>query len=116
MRSRVPPSTAAVAERSNRIRNGTATRGLRAVHPHDAWHAVRPGVVRAVRSRLKVPAVHVDHCHEAGRVRGVPCFNCKSAIGKLGDDPDTSRRAISYLEGNLWNPTLVAQGVYRQPS
>ncbi|MGW7330551.1 endonuclease VII domain-containing protein [Streptomyces sp. NPDC054840] len=65
---------------------------------------------------LKAPAVHVDHCHETGRVRGVLCFNCNSAIGKLGDDPDTLRRAISYLEGHAWKPTIVAQGVYRQPS
>ncbi|MBP0933469.1 endonuclease VII domain-containing protein [Streptomyces goshikiensis] len=65
---------------------------------------------------LKAPAVHVDHCHETGMVRGVLCFNCNSAIGKLGDDPDTLRRAISYLEGHAWKPTIVAQGVYRQPS
>ncbi|MFJ4916318.1 endonuclease domain-containing protein [Streptomyces sp. NPDC088726] len=62
------------------------------------------------------PAVHVDHCRQTGRVRGVPCFNRNSAIGKLGDDPDTLRRAIAYLEGNAWKPTLVAPGVYQLPS
>ncbi|KPI16302.1 Recombination endonuclease VII [Actinobacteria bacterium OK074] len=65
---------------------------------------------------LKAPAVHVDHCHETGRVRGVLCFNCNSAIGKLGDDPDAVRRAAAYLEGNAWKPTLVAPGVYQLPS
>ncbi|MFE6890698.1 endonuclease VII domain-containing protein [Streptomyces sp. NPDC057694] len=65
---------------------------------------------------LNAPAVHVDHCHETGRVRGVLCFNCNSAIGKLGDDPDTVRRATAYLEGNVWKPTLVAPGVYQLPS
>ncbi|MGJ5988398.1 endonuclease VII domain-containing protein [Streptomyces acidiscabies] len=65
---------------------------------------------------LKAPAVHVDHCHETGRVRGVLCFNCNSAIGKLGDDPDAVRRAASYLEGISWKPTLVAPGVYQLPS
>ncbi|WP_338703524.1 endonuclease VII domain-containing protein [Streptomyces sp. Q6] len=64
----------------------------------------------------KAPAVHVDHCHETGRVRGVLCFNCNSAIGKLGDDPGAVRRAADYLEGNAWKPTLVAPGVYRLPS
>ncbi|MGR3932637.1 endonuclease VII domain-containing protein [Streptomyces sp. BRA346] len=65
---------------------------------------------------LLAPAAHVDHCHETGRVRGVLCFNCNSAIGKLGDDPDTVRRAAAYLEGNVWKPTLVAPGVYQLPS
>ncbi|MHC5905937.1 endonuclease VII domain-containing protein [Streptomyces sp. S6] len=65
---------------------------------------------------LKAPPVHVDHCHKTGRVRGVLCFNCNSAIGKLGDDPDAVRRAASYLEGNSWKPILVAPGVYQLPS
>jgi len=61
-------------------------------------------------------AVHVDHCHQTGRVRGVLCFNCNSAIGKLGDDPDAVRRAAAYLEGSSWKPTLVAPGVCQLPS
>uniref|UniRef100_A0AAU2VD61 Endonuclease VII domain-containing protein n=1 Tax=Streptomyces sp. NBC_00003 TaxID=2903608 RepID=A0AAU2VD61_9ACTN len=65
---------------------------------------------------LSAPAAHVDHCHQTGRVRGVLCFNCNSAIGLLGDDPDTVRRAAAYLEGNSWKPTLVAPGVYQLPS
>ncbi|MFG2956956.1 endonuclease domain-containing protein [Streptomyces sp. NPDC048291] len=65
---------------------------------------------------LSAPPVHVDHCHKTGRVRGVLCFNCNSAIGKLRDDPDAARRAAAYPEGNLWKPTLVAPGVYQLPS
>ncbi|WP_240203814.1 endonuclease VII domain-containing protein [Streptomyces actuosus] len=62
------------------------------------------------------PPEHVDHCRKTGRVRGVLCFNCNSAIGKLGDDPGAVRRAAAYLEGNSWKPTLVAPGVYQLPS
>lgn len=65
---------------------------------------------------LSAPAAHVDHCHTTGRVRGVLCFNCNSALGKLRDDTDATRRATAYLEGKVWKPTLVAPGVYRLPS
>ncbi|MET8815719.1 endonuclease VII domain-containing protein [Streptomyces sp. NPDC004549] len=65
---------------------------------------------------LAAPAAHVDHCHKTGRVRGVLCFNCNSAIGKLGDDPEAVRRAAAYLEGISWKPILVAPGVYQLPS
>ncbi|WP_217254765.1 endonuclease VII domain-containing protein [Streptomyces sp. AC602_WCS936] len=65
---------------------------------------------------LKAPAVHVDHCHKTGRVRGVLCFNCNSGLGLLRDDPDVMNRAADYLEGNAWKPTLVAPGVYQLPS
>lgn len=40
----------------------------------------------------------VDHDHRTGRVRGTLCFDCNTAIGKLGDTADGLRRALSYLE------------------
>jgi hypothetical protein len=116
-------------------RNRTASDGL-----STAWEACRAieerashlkrhyGLTEAERDEMaasrmglcvicpKAPAVHVDHCHKTGKVRGVLCFNCNSAIGKLGDDPDAVRRAAAYLEGTSWKPTLVAPGVYQLPS
>ncbi|MCT7352744.1 endonuclease VII domain-containing protein [Streptomyces sp. 15-116A] len=96
------------------------------IKPHSEWHrnaTASDGLstrCRACRGLcvicLKAPAVHVDHCHKTGKVRGVLCFNCNSAIGKLGDDPDAVRRAAAYLEGTSWKPTLVAPGVYQLPS
>ncbi|GGS02149.1 recombination endonuclease VII [Streptomyces aureoverticillatus] len=65
---------------------------------------------------LKAPPAHVDHCHKTGKVRGVLCFNCNTAIGLLAEDTDAMSRAADYLEGNAWKPTLVAPGVYRLPS
>ncbi|MEU6313830.1 endonuclease VII domain-containing protein [Streptomyces sp. NPDC047014] len=62
------------------------------------------------------PPEHVDHDHQTGKVRGVLCFSGNAALGQFKDRPDVIRRAAAYVEGNLWNPTLVAQGVYRQPS
>ncbi|MEU3062407.1 hypothetical protein AB0P12_29160 [Streptomyces subrutilus] len=37
-------------------------------------------------------------------------------MGTSGDDPGALRRAVSYLEGHAWKPTILARGVYRQPS
>ncbi|MEU3450588.1 endonuclease VII domain-containing protein [Streptomyces thermolilacinus] len=59
---------------------------------------------------------HVDHCHEAGRVRGVLCFSCNAALGQFKVRPAAMRRAADYVEGNSWKPTLVAPGVYQLPS
>ena len=39
----------------------------------------------------------VDHCHKTGRVRGLLCMRCNTAIGMLGDDIEVLARAIGYL-------------------
>jgi hypothetical protein len=40
---------------------------------------------------------HVDHDHVSGAVRGILCFTCNTAIGKLRDDPKVLLSAIAYL-------------------
>lgn len=62
------------------------------------------------------PAVHVDHDHGTGEVRGVLCFNCNVALGQLKDRPDVLRRAADYLEGSVWRTREVSPGVYRLSS
>jgi hypothetical protein len=44
------------------------------------------------------PAVHVDHDHVTGKIRGVLCFTCNVALGQLKDDVALFRKAIDYLE------------------
>jgi hypothetical protein len=41
----------------------------------------------------------VDHCHLTGRVRGLLCHRCNSAIALLHDDPEILRRASEYVNG-----------------
>jgi len=41
----------------------------------------------------------VDHCHETGRVRGLLCRHCNTALGILGDTPDKMERVMDYLRG-----------------
>lgn len=40
---------------------------------------------------------HVDHCHTTGRVRGILCHNCNTALGKLGDTPERLLAAYLYV-------------------
>lgn len=39
-----------------------------------------------------------DHCHDTMEFRGVLCRCCNGAIGKLGDNAKSLRRALAYLE------------------
>lgn len=40
----------------------------------------------------------VDHDHVTGRVRGLLCIACNSALGMIGDSIPTLRSMIAYLE------------------
>lgn len=43
-------------------------------------------------------SLYIDHCHKTGRVRGLLCSGCNTAIGQFKEDPVVFRRAMSYLE------------------
>lgn len=55
---------------------------------------------------LAVETAHLDHDHRSGRIRGVLCFDCNSALGKFRDDPKILNSAIRYLEGDVWTPSV----------
>ena len=40
----------------------------------------------------------VDHDHKTGKIRGLLCMPCNTALGKFRDDPKLLRKAIKYLE------------------
>ncbi len=39
----------------------------------------------------------VDHCHETGKVRGVLCANCNTALGLLKDDSRRIWALLNYI-------------------
>lgn len=42
-------------------------------------------------------ALHVDHCHETNKIRGLLCLACNTALGSLKDNIGNLTRAIKYL-------------------
>jgi hypothetical protein len=52
------------------------------------------------------PKLCVDHDHVTGRVRGLLCRNCNTAVGLLNDEPSLVERALHYLQ----EPPYVHEG------
>jgi hypothetical protein len=69
---------------------------------YDALLAAQGGACATCRRRpdqlRRKENLHVDHCHQTGRVRGLLCYECNAAIGTLGDTAEALRRAVAYLE------------------
>ena len=42
--------------------------------------------------------LHVDHCHNSTRVRGLLCKKCNTSLGLLKEDPKIMVNAILYLD------------------
>ncbi len=39
----------------------------------------------------------VDHCHKTGKIRGLLCRSCNTALGQMKDDPTIIQKAVLYL-------------------
>lgn len=56
---------------------------------------VKPEELTAGRFRTYL---HVDHCHDTGRVRGLLCPEHNLLLGRFGDSAEMFRKVLSYLE------------------
>lgn len=43
---------------------------------------------------------HIDHCHSTGKIRGVICPSCNTALGKFQDNIEILKKAIEYLDNS----------------
>ena len=60
----------------------------------------KQGGVCAICKRSPPPnkRLHVDHCHDTGKVRGFLCLKCNAGVGQFGDCAELLRRAASYVD------------------
>lgn len=54
--------------------------------------------------------LYVDHCHATGRVRGLLCNRCNTALGLLNDSVELFERSIEYLESVEGEPQATRWG------
>ena len=62
----------------------------------DSMYAVLPGCGICKEPKDKYD-LKIDHCHSTGRVRGLLCNHCNSAIGLLKDNHMNMKSAIDYI-------------------
>lgn len=48
------------------------------------------------------PKLHIDHCHNTNKIRGLLCSSCNTSLGKLGDTVEKLQKAVDYLKGELY--------------
>lgn len=51
-------------------------------------------------SGIEGKTLHVDHCHETGKVRGILCHPCNNGLGRFDDNKELLLKAVKYLEEN----------------
>ena len=53
---------------------------------------------RSPRGNGSRAKLHIDHCHETGKIRGLICPNCNTALGMVEDNTNILKRMIEYVE------------------
>lgn len=92
-KARHPEQQRGIARRSNLLWKYGLT-----LADYDALLAEQGGVCAVCRTHETKLPLHVDHCHSTGRVRGLLCSNCNTALGKLKESPDRIAALLRYAQ------------------
>ena len=66
-------------------------------------------------SKIKSLDVHLDHCHDTHTFRGWLCKNCNIGLGMLGDNIESIKQALAYLERAAENgPRTRSQSLHER--
>ena len=66
-------------------------------HDYNALWTAQDGKC-AICRQVCIKALALDHCHKTGRIRGLLCMRCNTALGLLKDDQGLLSKAIEYLQ------------------
>ncbi len=93
--------TAANAERSRLSHENSRLKRAYGISLEDytAMLLKQGGVCAICEGACTSGRLSVDHCHNTGRVRGLLCRTCNTAIGLLDDSPTLVAVALKYLGG-----------------
>ena len=64
---------------------------------YDALFAMQNGVCAICGSPPGKRALHVDHCHATGVIRGLLCGSCNTSLGLMQENAERLQKAIAYL-------------------
>lgn len=70
----------------------------------EGYHALlekQDGTCAICGCRADKRALHVDHHHGTGKIRGLLCNTCNRCLGLLKDDVAVLRSAVAYLERSV---------------
>jgi hypothetical protein len=80
--------------------------------PYESWERVAElwdqcGGECSCCNRKRRGTLHLDHCHETGRLRGFVCSGCNTAIGMVGESASALAKASKYVSSQCLQRQFV---------
>lgn len=74
------------------------------IEEYEVMHAEQHGVCKVCgRPNISGRKLDIDHDHATGKIRGLLCIACNTAIGQAQDNPSRLRALAIYLETHATN-------------